>query len=132
MTPPKPSYKRGDVVLVLYPNPDLRTAKARPALIVHADHLQTGLSQVIVAMITSRLFRATHLSRVVVEVSTSIGQRTGLLTDSVVMTDNTVSNRELSIARFLDRCNCLYEVRKAGQRLQHRVGVVLDESAHGL
>ena len=26
MMPPKPSYKRGDVGLVLYPNSDLRTA----------------------------------------------------------------------------------------------------------
>src|SRR5262245_27314481 len=45
---------------------------------------------------------------------------------------NMVFNRELSIERFLDRCNSLHEVRKAGQRLQRRVGVVLDESAHGL
>jgi mRNA-degrading endonuclease toxin of MazEF toxin-antitoxin module len=66
MMPPKPSYKRGDVVLILYPNSDLRTAKTRPALIVQANNLQTGLSQVIVAMITSRLFRANHPSRVVV------------------------------------------------------------------
>lgn len=64
MMPPKPNYKRGDVVLVLYPNSDLRTAKARPALIVQADNLQTGLPQVIVAMITSRLFRADHPSRI--------------------------------------------------------------------
>ena len=64
--PPKPSYKRGDVVLVLYPNSDLRTAKTRPARIVQCDNLQTGLPQVIVAMITSRLFRANHPSRVVV------------------------------------------------------------------
>jgi mRNA interferase MazF len=38
---PKPSYKRGDVILVLYPNSDLRTAKTRPALIVQADDLHT-------------------------------------------------------------------------------------------
>ena len=99
--PPKPSYKRGDVVLVLYPNSDLRTAKTRPALIVQADNLQTGLSQVIVAMITSRLFRANHPSRVVVEVSTPIGQRTGLLTDSVVMTDNLATVAEVAIDRVI-------------------------------
>lgn len=101
MTPPKPSYKRGDVVLVLYPHSDLRTAKTRPALIVQADNLQTGLSQVIVAMITSRLFRAHHLSRVIVEVSTPIGQRTGLLTDSVVMTDNLATVAEVAIDRVI-------------------------------
>jgi mRNA interferase MazF len=101
MTPPKPSYKRGDVVLVLYPNSDLRTAKTRPALIVQADNLQTGLSQVIVAMITSRLFRANHPSRVRVEVSTPIGQRTGLLTDSVVMTDNLATVADVAIDRVI-------------------------------
>ena len=28
-------YKRGDVVLVLYPHADLRTAKKHPALVPH-------------------------------------------------------------------------------------------------
>jgi mRNA-degrading endonuclease toxin of MazEF toxin-antitoxin module len=54
MMPPKPSYKRGDIVLVLFPHSNLRTAKPRPALVVQADDLQTGLPQVIVAMITSK------------------------------------------------------------------------------
>ena len=66
----KPSYKRGDVVLVLFPNADLRTAKRRPALIVQANGLATGLPQVIVAMITSKLSRAGHASRVTVLRST--------------------------------------------------------------
>jgi mRNA interferase MazF len=63
MTPPKPGYKRSDVILVLFPHSDLRTAKPRPALIVQADNLQTGLPQVIVAMVTSKLFRASHPRR---------------------------------------------------------------------
>jgi len=101
MMPPKPSSNRGDVVLVLSPNSDLRTAKTRPALIVPANNLQTGLSQVIVAMITSRLFRANQPSRVVVEVSAPIGQRTGLLTDSVVMTDNLATVAAVAIDRVI-------------------------------
>lgn len=71
------------------------------ALIVQADNLQTGLSQVIVAMITSRLFRADHPSRIVVEVSTPIGQGSGLLTDSVVMTDNLATVAEVAIDRVI-------------------------------
>ena len=63
-TPPAPSAKRGVVVLVLFPNADLRTARKRPALIVQADDLGTGLGQLIVAMITSRMLRAGHPSRV--------------------------------------------------------------------
>jgi hypothetical protein len=38
-------YSRGNVVLVLFPDSNLRTAKRRPALVVQADNLQTGLSQ---------------------------------------------------------------------------------------
>jgi mRNA interferase MazF len=101
MMPPKPSYKRGDVILVLYPNSDLRTAKTRPALIVQADDLHTGLPQVVVVMITSRLFRANHPSRVVIRVSTPIGKQSGLLTDSVVMTDNLATVTEIAIDRVI-------------------------------
>ncbi|MEH2289151.1 type II toxin-antitoxin system PemK/MazF family toxin [Nostoc sp.] len=88
MTQPKQTFKRGDVVLILFPNSNLTTAKTRPALIVQADNLQTGLPQVIVAMITSQMFRAGHPSRVTILLSSPEGQQSGLLTDSVVMTDN--------------------------------------------
>jgi mRNA interferase MazF len=88
MTQPKQSFKRGDVVLVLFPNSNLTTAKTRPALIVQADNLQTGLPQVIVAMITSQMFRAGHPSRVTILLSSPEGQQSGLLADSVVMADN--------------------------------------------
>ena len=56
--------------------------------VVEADNLNTGLSQHIVAMITSRLFRAAHPSRVTILRSSPAGLQSGLLTDSVVMTDN--------------------------------------------
>jgi len=42
-------YSRGDVVLVLFPDSNLRTAKKRPALVVQADGLNTGLAQTIIA-----------------------------------------------------------------------------------
>jgi mRNA interferase MazF len=42
--PASPNYKRGDVVLVVFPHSDLQTAKLRPALIIQADGLDTGLS----------------------------------------------------------------------------------------
>ena len=45
--PPNPGYKRGDVVLVLFANSNLRTAKTHPASFVPADNLQTGLLRVI-------------------------------------------------------------------------------------
>ncbi|MEG4443717.1 type II toxin-antitoxin system PemK/MazF family toxin [Microcoleus sp. AT9_B5] len=92
-------YNRGDVVLVLFPSSDLRTAKRRPALIVQANNLGTGLGQTITAMITSNLARSGHPSRVFVSLATPSGQQTGLLADSVIMTDNLVTLLEVEIDR---------------------------------
>lgn len=86
--PPKPSFKRGDIVLVLFPNSNLSSAKTRPALIVQADNSQTELPQIVVAMVTSQMFRAGYPRRVTVLLNSSEGRQSGLLTDSVVMTDN--------------------------------------------
>jgi mRNA interferase MazF len=118
-TQPKPNYKRGDVVLVLFPHSDLRTAKTRPALVVQADNLQTGLPQVIVAMITSKLFRANHPSRVLIRLSTPEGQQSGLLTDSVVMTDNLATIAEVAIERVIGRLR----MKDVGNALRHTLGL---------
>jgi mRNA interferase MazF len=45
---PKTIINRGDVALVLFPNSNLSSAKTRPALIVQADSLATGLAQIII------------------------------------------------------------------------------------
>ncbi len=94
-------FKHGDVVLVLFPNSNLRTAKRRPALVVQADNLNTGLSQTIIALITSNMARAGHPSRVTVLQSSPEGNQSGLLTDSVVMTDNLATVRETEIDRAI-------------------------------
>ena len=101
MTRQNLNYKRGDVVLALFPDSDLLTAKPRPALIVQADDLQTGLSQVIVAMITSKMFRANHPSRVPVLLTTQEGRQSGLIMDSVVVTDNLATVVESAIDRVI-------------------------------
>ncbi|NKB72442.1 MAG: type II toxin-antitoxin system PemK/MazF family toxin [Candidatus Latescibacteria bacterium] len=79
----------------------MQTAKLRPALVVQADDLQTDLSQLIVAMVTSRMFRAKHPSRVPIHLSTPAGQASGLLTDSAVMTDNLATIVESAIDRVI-------------------------------
>ena len=101
MTQSKPIPKRGDVVLVLFPHVDLRSAKPRPALIVQADNLQTGLPQVIVAMITSNIQRANHPSRIFFKLSSQECSQSGLLTDSVVMTDNLATIAEHAVDRVI-------------------------------
>ncbi len=93
--------KRGDVVLALFPNSNLLTAKTRPALVVQRDSLQSGLAQIVLAMITSQMTRAGHPRRVTVLVASPTGQRAGLVSDSVVMTDNLVTVTVSAISRVI-------------------------------
>jgi mRNA interferase MazF len=93
--------RRGDIVLVLFPDSNLRTSKRRPALVVQADQLDSGLPQTIVAMITSNLSRAGHPSRVVVHVAGVRANGSGLLMDSVIMTDNLATVRYSEIDRII-------------------------------
>ena len=119
MTAPKPSYSRGDVVLVLFPNSSLRTAKPRPALVVQADKLETGLPQTINAMITSRMFRANHPSRVTVFLSTEESKYTGLLTDSVIMTDNLATVTDSAIDRVIG----VFRMTEVDEALRHTLNL---------
>ena len=93
--------KRGDVVLALFPNSDLLSAKTRPALLVQRDSLQSGLSQVVLAAITSQMSRAGHPSRVPVLVLTPAGKAAGVVVDSVVMTNNLVPVTVGAVSRII-------------------------------
>lgn len=99
--PPSPDFKRGDVVLALFPNSDLRTAKPRPALVVQRDRLDSGLTQTVLAMISSQMFRAGHPSRVTIRRLSSEGAQSGLLSDSVVMTDNLATVFDTALSRVI-------------------------------
>lgn len=114
------TYKRGDIVLVLYPDSNQRTAKSRPALIVQADNLSTGLPQVIAAMITSKMIRAGHPSRVVISLATPAGQQTGLKMDSVIMTDNIATFLNTEINRVIGEWPDMPAVDAA---LRHTLGL---------
>ena len=111
---------RGDVVLVLFPDSNLRTAKRRPALVVQADDLQTGLPQVIVAMISSNMARAGHPSRLTISRESTHGQQMGLRTDSVIMTDNLATIAHSEIDRVLGH---LGDMRQVGTALGHTLGL---------
>lgn len=106
-------FRRGDVVLVLFPDSNLRTAKRRPALVVQADELHTGLPQSIVAMITSNMMRAGHRSRVIIKRESAQGRGMGLLTDSVIMTDNLATVLDSEIDRRIGSCDNMTETDAA-------------------
>lgn len=113
-------FSRGDVVLVMYPNSNLMTAKRRPALVVQADALGTGLPQIIVAMVSSTMSRAGHPSRVTIAHSSAEGGQMGLHSDSVIMTDNLATVLESEIDRILETCPKMQSVDAA---LRHSLGL---------
>jgi mRNA interferase MazF len=100
------NYDQGDIVLVWFPESNLLTVKKRPAIILQADNLQTGMDQVVIGMITSNVLRSGHASRIFIDISTEPGRKTGLISNSVIMTDNiaTVQFSEIykKIGKFSD------------------------------
>ena len=118
------SLKRGDIVLVWFPNSDLKTFKRRPALVVQADELNTGIPQVVLTMITSNLGRHTHPSRVFIPLQSSQPRSTGLRTDSVVMTDNLATVLNQAIADKVGELADLSGVNQA-LRMAHFVGTAM-------
>lgn len=114
-------FRRGEVVLVLFPDSNLRTAKRRPALVVQASNLGSGLPQTIIAMITSNQARAGHPSRVVISLSSEAGRQAGILTDSVVMTDNLATVRDGEIDRMI---GSLKDMSPVDEALRHTLGLI--------
>jgi mRNA interferase MazF len=113
--------RRGDVVLVLFPNSDLRTAKRRPVLILQRDELNNGLSQSVVAMISSNLARRGHPSRVLVRSDSIEGKSAGLRLDSVIMTDNLATILDTEMDSLLGH---LSEMKNVDAALKHTLGLV--------
>ena len=113
-------FNRGEVVLVFFPDSNLKTAKRRPALVVQANNLQTGLQQTIVSMITSNLARAGHSSRLPVKQTSALGQEMGLRADSVVMTDNLATVLDNEIDQSIGHCSNMQAVDDC---LRHTLGM---------
>jgi mRNA interferase MazF len=105
--------RRGDVVLVLFPDSNLRTSKRRPALVVQANGLGAALPQTIVAMITSNTARAGHPSRVMVRAGGETAKGSGLLIDSIIMTDNLATIHHSEIDRVIGTVTELNEIDAA-------------------
>jgi mRNA interferase MazF len=112
--------QRGDIVLAIFPDSSRRTGKPRPALVIQANDLSTGLAQTLVAMITSNMSRAGHPSRVSVSLATPEGHKTGLRADSVIMTDNLATIDD----RFIDRViGAWSDMTAVDAALRHTLGI---------
>ena len=111
---------RGDIVLVLFPNSDLRTAKRRPALVIQRDGLASGLDQTLIAMVSSNLGRRGHPSRIYLPLNSPEAKRSGLRLDSVIMTDNLATVLDSEIESVLGR---LQDMTPVDAALKYTLGV---------
>ena len=114
--PKQPStnlVRRGDIVLVPFPNSDLRTVKIRPALIVQSDYIDSDLSQVLLVMVSSNLRRIGRKTRCLIEIDTGTHISSGLLVDSVVMTDNIATVLRTRIIRIIGSLDSMTKVDDA-------------------
>lgn len=116
------NYKKGDIVLVLFPDSNLQTVKKRPALIVQADNLQTKLPQSIVALVTSNAARAGHQSRVEILFNSQEGKQSGLQFDSVIVTDNLATVQNRFIEKVIGNLSSMKAIEQA---LAHTFGLNL-------
>ena len=114
------TYDAGAVVLVWFPQSNLKVVDRRPALVVMPESVKTGLPQTIVAMITTNMVRGGHASRVVFLHSTLAAKAMGLLHDSVVMTDNLMTVAHTEIEKSIGHCQNMLAVQAA---LRHTLGL---------
>ena len=106
------TYKRGDVVLVAFPNRDGLTVKRRPALVLQSNSLADRLSTVVVAAISSR----TDLkgpTRIFVSRESPEGRSAGLIQDSQIFVDELRSITNWQAVRVLGRFPAMGEVDSA-------------------
>lgn len=103
------NYKRGDIIIVNYPNSDLVTYKKRPAIVIQNEGIATGLKQRLIALITSNTKR-TGVSRVKVIKDSPEGKAMGLKSDSVIVTDNIATIENKVIDQVIGRCTIMPKV----------------------
>lgn len=108
-------YRRGDVILVVWPNADRRTYKLRPALVVQSDTVRTGFPSQLAAQITSR--GRTGPSRVPVQQQSDAGRQMSLQSDSVILTDQLMNVFDSDVRRVIGRCPVMDAVGEALRRV---------------
>jgi mRNA interferase MazF len=70
-------------------------------------------------MISSKLFRANHPSRVRIALRSAEGEHSGLLSDSVIMTDNLATILDTGLNRVIG----YLPIAKVDEALRHTLGL---------
>ena len=95
-------FSRGEVVLLDYPFSGGTGSKIRPALVVQNNRDNKRLTNVILAMITTRTDRA-HLeaTQLYIDLATPDGRRSGLISNSAVNCVNLFTVHEQRIRQVI-------------------------------
>jgi mRNA interferase MazF len=94
---------RGDVVLAFYPFASGAGGKRRPGLVVQNDADNARMAATILAQITTNLTRVGEPTHLLIESSTTEGQQSGLLHDSLVSCNNLVTVELTRIHKVIGR-----------------------------
>jgi mRNA interferase MazF len=98
------TFERGDIVLATLPFTDLTGSKTRPALVVQCDRNNQRLDDVILAMITRTVHRATtEPTQFLIDLATAEGAATGLLHPSVVKCEHLVTLHANLLTRVIGK-----------------------------
>jgi len=98
------SYSRGDIILADLPFSDRTGSKVRPALVVQSDHNNVRLDDVILALITRTVSRATtEPTQLLIDISTPIGKSSGLLHTSAIKCEHIITLHKSFIKRIIGR-----------------------------
>jgi mRNA interferase MazF len=93
--------RRGDIVLASYPFASGVGGKKRPVLVVQSNRDNQRLTNTIVVQITSNTRRADEPTHLLIEVASTSGKQSGLLTDSVISCANLATIHENRIERTI-------------------------------
>jgi mRNA interferase MazF len=93
--------RRGDVVVIEWPFSGGAGTKARPAVIVQNDKDNQRMTNTIVAMVTSRLYRVGEPTQFLVDVSTPEGKQAGLHQTSVINCANLFTLNQAKILQTI-------------------------------
>jgi mRNA interferase MazF len=93
--------RRGDIVLAFYPFSTGVGAKKRPVLVLQNDRDNQRLTNTIVAQITSNLRRSQEPTHLLIDITTSDGEQSGLLSDSLISLVNLATIHENRITRTI-------------------------------
>jgi mRNA interferase MazF len=101
------SFKRGDVLIALFPHADGSPPKPRPVLVVQADGYNAKIKNLVVAAITSNLRHASDPTSFLINVSTADGKASGLVQNSVISCINLATIEDTLVAKKIGQSPAL-------------------------